>query len=148
MRKGEEARCKKPALPECSTARPRGGKSNSANVLKDTSTQTHSCKKRARASAVVAAEKSAQPSLPKPEHELPKPTSTGSVFDGFSRGSKHIEYPTELDKLFYCRSRRKALLAVKCMDDFVNANVFGKERSVCFRCAQGRRIRSNIAIQS
>lgn len=135
MKKGEEARCKKPVLPECSTARPKGDRSNSASVLKGTSTQTHSGKKRARASTVVAAEKSAPPSLPQPKREPPKPASTGSVFDGFLKGSKYTEYPIKLDELFYCRSRRKPLLTEKCMDDFVNANVFEKEHSACYRCA-------------
>mgnify|MGYP006971721874 CR=1 FL=1 len=45
----------------------------------------------------------------------------------------------------YCKSRKKPMMLVDCMDSFVDANAIPNRRSACFRCLQGQRTRTAYA---
>lgn len=42
---------------------------------------------------------------------------------------------------FYCRARRRKLTIGKCLEDYVTANAFDKNKSACWRCPQGKKTR-------
>ena len=46
---------------------------------------------------------------------------------------------------FYCRPRRRRLTIEKCLDDYMNANAFVRQRSACWRCPQGCHNRRTFA---
>jgi len=56
-------------------------------------------------------------------------------------------YPAvvKLPDVFTCRARRKDLTLGQCLDDYLDATVFSRRRSACFRCPQGRRNRETFA---
>lgn len=53
--------------------------------------------------------------------------------------------PSKTQDLFYCRSRRRRLELDKCLDDYLNANAFGRNVKACYRCPQGRLNRQRFA---
>ncbi len=50
-----------------------------------------------------------------------------------------------LDDRFYCRAKRRLVMLVNCLDDYVDATSLEKRRSACFHCPAGRRNRDAYA---
>lgn len=50
-----------------------------------------------------------------------------------------------LDDRFYCRAKRRVVMLVNCLDDYVDATSLEKRRSACFHCPHGRRNREAYA---
>lgn len=44
-----------------------------------------------------------------------------------------------------CRSRKKDMPLMECLDSYVTANAIPNKRSACYRCTQGNRARSVFA---
>lgn len=54
--------------------------------------------------------------------------------------SNTMEQPLETlkaDETFLCKARRRKLQLKKCLDDYLDANAFRVEKSVCYRCPLG-----------
>ncbi len=47
--------------------------------------------------------------------------------------------------MIQCKSRRKDLPLLDCVDSYVDANAIPNRRSACFRCLQGQRTRADFA---
>lgn len=46
---------------------------------------------------------------------------------------------------FYCKNRRRKLIAGKCLEDYMNANALERKRSACWRCFQGKKTRQEFS---
>lgn len=46
---------------------------------------------------------------------------------------------------FECRSRRMTVSLEKCLNDYVDADVYQRRRRACFRCPEGRKNREEFA---
>lgn len=51
----------------------------------------------------------------------------------------------QLEDEFYCRPRRKRLTIDDCLEDYMDANAYEKQRSACYRCPLGRNVRRAFA---
>jgi hypothetical protein len=45
----------------------------------------------------------------------------------------------------HCRSRKRHMPLLECVDSYVSANAIPKQRSACFRCLAGQRNRTAFA---
>lgn len=45
----------------------------------------------------------------------------------------------------YCKSRKKVMTQLECIDNYVTANAIPNRRSACYRCLQGQRTRCSFA---
>jgi hypothetical protein len=52
-----------------------------------------------------------------------------------------------MSDVFRCKARRRWINLEKCLDDYCNANAFGKRTSACFGCAQGKKNRHNYSAE-
>jgi len=50
-----------------------------------------------------------------------------------------------LDDQFYCRAKRRIVMLMNCLDDYVDATSLEKRRSACYHCPHGRRNRETYA---
>jgi len=46
---------------------------------------------------------------------------------------------------FYCRSKKRRVSMMECLERYVDANAFENKRSACWRCYQGRKVRIDFA---
>lgn len=46
---------------------------------------------------------------------------------------------------FYCRSKKRRVSMEECLERYVDANAFENKRSACWRCYQGRKVRTDYA---
>lgn len=56
-----------------------------------------------------------------------------------------IAFSTRKAPMIQCKSRRKDLPLLDCVDSYVDANAIPNRRSACFRCLQGQRTRADFA---
>jgi hypothetical protein len=49
------------------------------------------------------------------------------------------------DPEVYCKSRKKVVSVLDCIDGYVTANAIPVRRSACYRCLQGQRTRCRFA---
>jgi hypothetical protein len=54
-------------------------------------------------------------------------------------------FPVRKAKVVVCKSRKKEMTLLECVDSYVNANAVPNRRSACFRCLQGQRVRTEFA---
>lgn len=52
-----------------------------------------------------------------------------------------VEDPSE----FYCKSKKRRVATEECLERYVDANAFEQKRSACWKCGQGRKVRSDFA---
>ena len=55
------------------------------------------------------------------------------------------EKPVELDSVFQCKPRRRAVDVRQCLLDYLDANAFTVEKSACYRCPVGADYRKQYA---
>lgn len=46
---------------------------------------------------------------------------------------------------FYCRSKKRKVTTMECLERYVDANAFENKRSACWRCYQGKKVRTDYA---
>ena len=54
-------------------------------------------------------------------------------------------FPIRRVQVVVCKSRKKEMPLLECVDSYVNANAVPNRRSACFRCLQGQRTRTEFA---
>jgi hypothetical protein len=47
---------------------------------------------------------------------------------------------------FYCRSKKRRVSVGDCLEKYLDANAFEKQRSACWRCFQGKQTRMDFAV--
>jgi len=48
--------------------------------------------------------------------------------------------------MIQCKTRRKDIPLLDCVDSYVNANAIPNRRSACYRCLQGQKNRCDFAL--
>ncbi|MBI2475000.1 hypothetical protein HYV69_01100 [Candidatus Uhrbacteria bacterium] len=48
---------------------------------------------------------------------------------------------------FYCKTKRRKVLLGKCLDDYVNMNALERTKAACWKCGQGRKVRTNFSME-
>lgn len=72
-----------------------------------------------------------------------KPLLSGSVEGQMSKARAEQQAMESTE--FYCRSKKRRVTMAECLERYVDANAFENKRSACWRCYQGRKVRSDYA---